>query len=138
MFYLFFLLAVLLAFGLFLSVIKTGSFRFWAKAFRIVVVGITVVVFTYYFIQKSVNHFLQDSLTVQVVNKLPFPLDFYIIKIKMLLSAVSRTLYTFLQLLQFYPQDPPPASPTPSHQIHERERRGCFQPNRFRRVGAQP
>ena len=81
MFYLFFLLAVLLAFCLLLSVIKTGRFKFWAKAFRIVIVGISVVVFGYYFIQKSVDHFLKDSLTVQVVNKLPFPLDFYIIKI---------------------------------------------------------
>lgn len=81
MFYLFFLLAILLAFGLLFSVIKTGRFQFWAKAFRMIIVGVSVVAFTYYFIQKSIDHFLADSLTVQVVNKLPFPLDFYIIKV---------------------------------------------------------
>ncbi|QOW10521.1 hypothetical protein Q73A0000_09135 [Kaistella flava (ex Peng et al. 2021)] len=81
MFYLFFLLAVLLSFGLLLSVIKTGRFSIWAKAFRMIIVGISIVVFTYYFIQKSVDHFLENSLTVQVVNKLPFPVDFYIIKV---------------------------------------------------------
>ncbi len=81
MFYLFFLIAVLLSFGLLFSVIKTGRFKFWAKIFRILVVAISVAVFTYYFIQKSIDHFEKNSMTVQVINKLPFPLDFYIIKI---------------------------------------------------------
>ena len=81
MFYLFFLLAVLLSFGLLFSVIKTGRFKFWANAFRIIIVSVSVVAYTYYFIQKSIDHFLEDSVTVQVINKLPFPLDFYIIKI---------------------------------------------------------
>ena len=44
-------------------------------------VGLSLVAFTYYFIHKSVDHFVQDSMTLQVVNKLPFPVDFYIIKI---------------------------------------------------------
>lgn len=82
MFYLFALLVVLLSFGLLFSVIKTGRFSFWAKAYRIVIVAISIGVFTYYFIQKSLDQFVQESMTVQVVNKLPFPLDFYIIKIK--------------------------------------------------------
>ncbi|WHF50333.1 hypothetical protein QGN23_07700 [Chryseobacterium gotjawalense] len=81
MFYLFFLLAVLLSFGLFFSVIKTGRFSIWAKVFRMIIVGISIIVFSYYFIQKSLDHFVADSMTVQVVNKLPFPLDFYLIKV---------------------------------------------------------
>ena len=81
MFYLFFLLAVLLSFGLLFSVIKTGRFSSWARAYRLVMVGLSLVAFTYYFIHKSVDHFVQDSMTLQVVNKLPFPVDFYIIKI---------------------------------------------------------
>lgn len=81
MFYLFFLLAVLLSFGLLFSVIKSGRFSSYARAYRLVIVGLAVVAFAYYFIQKSIDHFVQDSMTVQVVNKLPFPLDFYIIKI---------------------------------------------------------
>lgn len=82
MFYLFALLVILLSFGLLFSVIKTGRFSFWAKAYRIVIVAISIGVFTYYFIQKSLDQFVQESMTVQVINKLPFPLDFYIIKIK--------------------------------------------------------
>ena len=81
MFYMFFLLVVLLIFALLLSVIKTGKFRSWAKAVRMIVVGISMAVFTYYFVEKSVDRAVADSLTVQVVNKLPFPLDFYLIKI---------------------------------------------------------
>lgn len=81
MFYIFFLLVLFLSFSLLLSVIRTGRFQSWAKAFRIVIVAISVVVYTLYFVQKSLDQFVQDSLTVQVVNKLPFPLDFYIIKI---------------------------------------------------------
>lgn len=81
MFYWFFLLSVLLSFGLLFSVIKTGRFKLWTTAYRILIVAIAIIFFTYYFIQKSLDHFVQDSVTVQVVNKLPFPLDFYIIKI---------------------------------------------------------
>ena len=81
MFYLFFLLVVLLSFGLLFSVIKTGRFKSWAKAYRIVVIAISVAVYASYFIQKSLDRFVENSLTVQVVNKLPFPLDFYVIKI---------------------------------------------------------
>ena len=60
---------------------KTGAFKNWAKIFRIAVVIVTTGVFTYYFITKSLSNFLEDSLTVQLVNKLPFPLDFYIVKV---------------------------------------------------------
>ena len=81
MYYLFFLLVVLLSFALLFSVIKTGRFGSWARAYRLVIVGLSVVVYSYYFIQKSIDHFVQDSMTVQVVNKLPFPVDFYLIKI---------------------------------------------------------
>ena len=81
MFYIFFLLVLFLSFCLLFSVIKTGRFQSWAKAFRIVIVAISAVVYTLYFVQKSLDQFVQDSLTVQVVNKLPFPLDFYLIKI---------------------------------------------------------
>ncbi len=81
MFYLFFLLFILLCFALLFSVMKTGAFKNWAKIFRIAVVIVTTGVFTYYFITKSLSNFLEDSLTVQLVNKLPFPLDFYIVKV---------------------------------------------------------
>ena len=81
MFYLFFLLTGLLSLSLLLSVIKSGRFKGWAKGLRIIIVVASVVVYTVLFVQKSVDEFLPISLTVQVVNKLPFPLDFYLIKI---------------------------------------------------------
>ena len=81
MFYLFFLLFILLCFALLSSVMKTRAKKNWAKIFRIAVVIVTTGVFTYYFITKSLSNFLEDSLTVQLVNKLPFPLDFYIVKV---------------------------------------------------------
>lgn len=81
MFYLFLLIAFLLALSLVFTLFKTGKFRIWAKTFRIVIVSLSMLVFSYFFIQKSIDQFLPDSLTVQIVNKLPFPLDFYIIKV---------------------------------------------------------
>lgn len=38
-------------------------------------------IFTYYFVTKSLTKFRADALTIQMINKLPFPLDFYLIKI---------------------------------------------------------
>lgn len=82
MFYLFLLLAILLSISLFSTVFKSGRLRFWAKSFRIVVVSIAVLVFVYYFVNRSLTQYRENSLTVQVINKLPFPLDFYLIKVK--------------------------------------------------------
>ena len=64
-----------------LSVFRTGSFKTWTKAFRIFVVVAGIGIFTYYFVKKSLSTFRADALTVQMINKLPFPLDFYLIKI---------------------------------------------------------
>ena len=64
-----------------LSVFRTGSFRTWIKAFRIFVVVAGIGIFTYYFVTKSLTKFRADALTIQMINKLPFPLDFYLIKI---------------------------------------------------------
>lgn len=81
MFYLFLLLTVLLAFALIFSVLKSGRFAPWAKAYRIAVVSISLSIITVLFIRKSVDQFRENALTVQVINKLPIPLDFYIIKV---------------------------------------------------------
>ena len=81
MFYLFFLLFVALSAGLLANVFKSGPLKTWARIFRIFVVVISVGIFAYYFITKSLTKFREDSLTVQMINKLPFPLDFYLIKV---------------------------------------------------------
>ena len=49
--------------------------------YRIFVVTLSVAFFMYYFVVKSLNHFKADSLTIQVVNKLPLPLDFYVVTV---------------------------------------------------------
>mgnify|MGYP003511404413 FL=1 len=64
-----------------LSVFRTGSFKTWTKAFRIFVVVAGIGIFTYYFVTRSLTKFRADALTIQMINKLPFPLDFYLIKI---------------------------------------------------------
>ena len=81
MFYLYFLMTVLLALGLLLSVVRDDRFVIWARLYRISVSILATGLFTYYFFIKSIDQFAKDSLTVQVINKLPFPLDFYIVKI---------------------------------------------------------
>ena len=63
------------------SIFKKGRFRIAATIFRITVVIISISVFSYYFVTKSINQFRKDSLTVQLINTLPFPLDFYIVKV---------------------------------------------------------
>lgn len=40
-----------------------------------------VSVFTYWFIKKSVIGVVSNSLSLQVINKLPQPLDFYVINL---------------------------------------------------------
>ena len=81
MFYLFFLLFVALSAGLLSTVFKTGSLKTWARIFRIFVIVVSVGIFSYYFITRSLTKFRENSLTVQMINKLPFPLDFYLIKV---------------------------------------------------------
>lgn len=81
MFYLFFLLFVALSAGLLANVFKSGSLKTWARIFHIFVVVVSVGIFAYYFITKSLTKFREDSLTVQMINTLPFPLDFYLIKV---------------------------------------------------------
>lgn len=81
MFYLFVLLAVLLSLSLLLSAVREGRFRTPAKIFRILTVSAAVAVFVTLFVQRSVNQFRKDTLAVQVINKLPRTLDFYLIKV---------------------------------------------------------
>ncbi|WP_234108920.1 MULTISPECIES: hypothetical protein [Chryseobacterium] len=80
MFYLFFLIFILLGLAIFFSVFKAGNFGIFAKIFRIAVVVISVAVFAIYFVSRSLDSFLEDSMPLNVVNKLPIPLDFYVIK----------------------------------------------------------
>lgn len=81
MVYLFLLLFVMLSAALMSTVLKTGRLRFWGRMFRLFVVLFSTGVFAYYFISRSLPHFREDALTVQIINKLPFPLDFYVVRV---------------------------------------------------------
>ncbi|MCW1960865.1 hypothetical protein [Chryseobacterium viscerum] len=61
--------------------VKSGSMAKWAKLFRIVTVVFSISVFTYWFIKKSAVAFVDNSVGLQVVNKLPQALDFYLINV---------------------------------------------------------
>ncbi|KAB1230514.1 hypothetical protein DBR39_15170 [Chryseobacterium sp. KBW03] len=67
--------------SLILFKIKSGSMAKWAKLFRIVTVVFSISVFTYWFIKKSAVAFVDNSVGLQVVNKLPQALDFYLINV---------------------------------------------------------
>ena len=81
MFSIFFLLFLMLFTSLLVYPFKNGKRGFWAKMFRTFVVVISVVIFAYFFITKSVRQFTKDALTVQIINKMPLPLDVYLVKI---------------------------------------------------------
>lgn len=65
--------------SLILSKIKKGKGAEWAKIFRIATVVFSISIFTYWFVKKSAVGIVKDSLSLQVVNKLPQTLDFYVI-----------------------------------------------------------
>ena len=76
-----FLLLFLLIFALVLSLFKTGKNARIARAFRIMITFLGILFFGYWFFQKSLNNFLEKSMSVQVINRLNQPIDFYAIKV---------------------------------------------------------
>ena len=76
-----FLLLFLLIFALVLSLLKTGKNARIARAFRILITFLGILFFGYWFFQKSLNNFLEKSMSVQVINRLNQPIDFYAIKV---------------------------------------------------------
>lgn len=70
-----------LVFSLILSKVKRGRGAEWAKIFRIFTMVLAISFFTYWFIKKSSVGIVQDSVALQVINKLPQPIDFYVINL---------------------------------------------------------
>ena len=77
-----FLFFLLLVFALFLSVIREAKWVFWNNLIRTVITISAAAYFTFWFVEKSVSQFLENSLAIQVINYLPQPVDFYIIRIQ--------------------------------------------------------
>jgi len=51
----------------------------WAKLFRIFTLVFSISIFTYWFIKKSAIGVVNNSVALQIINKLPQTLDFYVI-----------------------------------------------------------
>lgn len=75
------ILLILLIFALVLSLYKTGTIARYTRIVRILITFFGFLFFAYWFTQKSLNHFLEKSMTVQVINRLNQPIDFYVIKV---------------------------------------------------------
>lgn len=77
-----FLILIFLIIALFLSGIRSEKWNLWSKVARIIITFSAAAYFTFWFVEKSVSQFLENSLAVQVINYLPQPIDFYIIRVQ--------------------------------------------------------
>ena len=77
-----FLILIFLIIALFLSEIRSEKWNLWSKVARIIITISAAAYFTFWFVEKSVSQFLENSLAVQVINYLPQPIDFYIIRVQ--------------------------------------------------------
>lgn len=76
------LILIFLIISLFLSGFRSGKWSLWNKVVRTVITIAAAAYFTFWFVERSVSQFLENSLAVQVINYLPQPIDFYIIRIQ--------------------------------------------------------
>lgn len=76
------LILIFLIFALILSGFRGGRWAFWNMLIRTVITISAAAYFTFWFVEKSVSKFLEDSLAIQIINYLPQPIDFYIIRIQ--------------------------------------------------------
>lgn len=67
--------------SLFLSKVNSGRFAKWSKIFRVFTLVCSISLFTYWFVKKSSIGIVSNSVSLQVINKLPQPLDFYVINV---------------------------------------------------------
>lgn len=76
------LILVFLIIALFLSSARGEKWNLWNKVVRTIITISAAAYFTFWFVERSVSQFLENSLAVQVINYLPQPVDFYIIRIQ--------------------------------------------------------
>lgn len=69
-----------LSLSLVLSLVKRGPSVRWARIFRFVSVLGATAFFTHWFFRESVTPVVSDAMGLQLINQLPQPLDYYIIK----------------------------------------------------------
>jgi len=80
--FLLFILFILLILSLLLVLVKGGRYKKASVFFRILSIVLGISIFTYWFVEKSIDKFLRNSVTLQLINELPQPLDFYVVKVE--------------------------------------------------------
>lgn len=83
---------VILVFSLFLSKVRKGRAGKFARLFRVVSLVFAISLFTYWFVKKSSISIVDNSVSLQLINKLPQALDFYLIKVNR--TATEQSLET--------------------------------------------
>ena len=76
-----FILFLFLCLAMVLSIIKKGPLVAKARWMRFLIVIASSAFFTYWFINESSNSLISNATSIEVINKLPQPLDFYIITV---------------------------------------------------------
>ncbi|TDX84358.1 hypothetical protein [Epilithonimonas xixisoli] len=76
------LILIFLIIALFLSGFRSEKWNLWNKLARTIITISAAAYFTFWFVERSLSQFLENSLAVQVINYLPQPVDFYIIRIQ--------------------------------------------------------
>lgn len=95
------LILIFLIIALFLSGFQSGKWNLWNKAVRTIITISAAAYFTFWFVERSVSQFLENSLAVQVINYLPQPIDFYVIRI---VEAENETIYLSKHVGQIRPE----------------------------------
>ena len=75
------LIFLLLVLSLFLSKVKNGKAGKLSKLLRILSLVVSISLFTYWFVKKSTVAMVENSVSLQLINKLPQALDFYLVKV---------------------------------------------------------
>lgn len=74
-------LLFLLIIALFAGLFRRGRAASWSKILRVAVIVSGLGFFAWWFVESSVTKFYKDALALQVINKLPQTLDFYIVEV---------------------------------------------------------
>lgn len=86
-----FIIFITLVFCLVVANFRMGKISKVVKLFRAVAIIFTISIFAYWFFERSVTQYISGSVAVQIVNKLPQPIDFYLIKID---KSASDRIYS--------------------------------------------
>lgn len=85
-----FIIFLLLCIAVALTVYRRGEHLLKIRLVRIFITVISIVYFAYWFSERSISNFVKDSVVLQIINKLPQALDFYVIKVNNLADGGDR------------------------------------------------